>query len=167
MYNINLVRMKRLVYLLFTVAALFIAEKASAQQRSFFVNANTSEVHMSFGNGTSFNLYANGGWFLSDNFALVGGLGLYTYSQNSVSSNQIRLNAGARFYFTDNLFAQGMLNVSKWKDVDASTALRLGVGYSIFLSDRVALEPMANIVIPFESNRNSSFVIGGGISVYF
>ena len=151
---------------LFALAALLLTETASAQ-RTFFINANASEVHQSFGNGASFNLNANGGWFLAENFALTGGVGFSSYSRNSYSTNTVALNAGGRFYFTDNFFAQGLLNVSKSKNLDTRTGLRLGAGYAIFLNDRVALEPIASVVIPFASDSNASLAIGGGISVYF
>ena len=151
------------------VIAAFLTAGTTLAQRTFFINANVSELNMSFTDGTSINLNGNGGWFLADNFALVGGIGLHSYSNEGYSTSTFGLNAGGRFYFAGDFFAEGLVNLSKAKDMRGRTGLTLGVGYAYFLNDYVALEPKFNAVVPIAPDEGGStrFGISCGISVYF
>ena len=137
------------------------------QKGNMFVNANVSEVELSFSNTTTFNIGAYGGYFLVDNLALVGGLGFMAQKD----FNFFNFAAGVRYYFMEtsqgSLFASGLMDIDKVKDVDATVGLRLNGGYSFFLNQYVALEPVATLRIPFSDGTDVTFSLGAGISVFF
>lgn len=167
--------MKKILFMVF--AAFLMAGTAMAQlpvkKGNMFVNADLSNLNLSFGGGsTSFALGAHGGYFLADNLALMAGLGIGTRSfEGGGSSTDFDINAGARYYFAEqskgSFFANGLLGVNKWTDLDATFGLTLGAGYALFLNEHVSLEPMVNLQLPFSSGSDVTFSIGGGISVYF
>ncbi len=161
--------MKKVLFVVF-VSFLMVGSTMAQlpiSKDNFFVNANTSDFRLSFSDGTSFNLGAHGGYFLADKLALVGGLTI----EASDGYNAFGIQAGARYYFLEqskgSFFASGLLGVRKQKDVDATFGLTLNAGYAIFLNEHVALEPMVNLWLPFSSDYDVIFSIGGGISVYF
>ncbi len=169
--------MKKIFVMAFAV--LISAGTAMAQlpinKGNFFVSANISELDLTFGGGTDFTLGAGGGYFLADKLALIGGLSISADSQKiggeTYSDNSFGLAAGARYFFLEQtkggFFADGMLGVNKQKDVDAAFRLALGAGYAYFLNEHVALEPMVMLTLPFSSDYDVTFSIGGAISVYF
>ncbi len=158
--------------ILFAVAAFFfMAGTAMAQlplsKGNLFVNADVSNVDISFGDNTTFTLGANGGYFLADKLALIGGIDFYT----TKDFNMFGINVGARYYFLEqtkgSFFASGLLGVDKIKNVDATFGLTIDAGYAYFLNQHVALEPKLTLWLPFSKDYDTTFSIGAAISVYF
>ncbi|MCL2028401.1 MAG: hypothetical protein FWG79_07955 [Bacteroidales bacterium] len=140
---------------------------------NFFANASASNLGLIFIDDESylnFNLTFYGGYYLINNLALVSGVGFQRISISGDSFNSIALDVGARYYFATigdgGFFANGVLGLSKSGRSEAEFGLGLGVGYSFFLNNRVAIEPIANLVIPF-SDSPIAFTLGVGISVFF
>lgn len=133
-----------------------------------FLNANTSRFGVIIGDGfTLFNLNANGGYFVADKLALAGGLHFDMTSVDPDSENNINLNAGLRYYFLQGLFANTLLNLTKYDSSKAEFGLTIGAGYSIFMNNHTAFEPTVNFLIPFKENRATNFTIGGSFIVFF
>ncbi len=165
--------------LLMMIAIVLTAGTAMAQipteRGNAFVNAHTSDFNLSFGNGTRFSLGANAGYFVFNNFAVLGGLGVSAtkYKENGIEfkTNSFNVNVGARFYFAEQnngkFFASGLFGVDKAKGRDATASLTFNAGYALFLNEHVALEPLVNLWIPFSDGYDVRFSLGAGISVYF
>jgi len=137
-----------------------------------FLNAGTSNFGIITGDGTTtFNIYANGGYFVANKFALVGGLGFEMLTFSGNTANILAFNAGFRYYLvkTNNggLFINSLLNVAKPNDLKTELGLTLGAGYSFFLNNRVSFEPIANFMMPFKEGSSNIFVFGGGFSIFF
>lgn len=108
-----------------------------------------------------FGLQANGGYALMPSLAIVAGTGVQFGKMEESSITALNLMAGARYYIIHNLYASGMLvlghaNINaggKMDDIDdedldldpnmkgTTFGLDIGVGYSIFLTPKVAIEP--------------------------
>jgi hypothetical protein len=165
--------MKKILFVV--LAAALMSGTAMAQipigKGDFFVNANTSQLDLSFGNGTNFTLGANGGYFIINKLAIVGGLNIGTQKISGVSNNHFNLNVGARYHFWEQskgcLFASALMGVEKYKNISASFAFTLNAGYAFFLTEHIALEPLLTLMLPFNSDYDVTFSIGGGISIYF
>ena len=161
--------MKKVAFII--VCILFMTGSAMAQfpikKGNVLINANLSDVDLSFGDGTSFTLNAYGGYFIIDNLAIAGGLGIHAED----SYNKFSIDAGARYYFLEqskgSFFAAGLLNVTKYEDVDATFGLKFQGGYAFFVNQHISLEPMVSLWLPFSSGYDVTFSIGGGISIYF
>ena len=141
------------------------SKKASGtpvQKGTIFFNTNATNISfnsISFGDAdggameslTRFGLQGTGGYGLMDNLALVGGLGLQFGKVEDSSLTAFTLNAGARYYIVSNFYASGMFvlgltsvnnNSGKGSTGKGHTfGFDIGVGYSIFLTPRIAIEP--------------------------
>jgi hypothetical protein len=111
------------------------------------------------GKGSSFTLEPQFGYFVIDNLAVGGELGVSLSSwkpegsDGKSSSTTITIAPFVRYYFEPGVFLEGKYAIgsSKFKDdyfgdVEESkygvSGWSLGAGYAIFLNDNVALEPM-------------------------
>ena len=136
------------------------------------LNAGLSNFGVVIGGGaTVLSLYANGGYFVADKLALIGGFGYDLVSIDEYSENSIALNAGARYYLLTaskgGLYMNGLLNITKESDLKAEFGFSISAGYSFFLNNRVAFEPSAGFVIPFTEGSINTFVLGGSFSIFF
>lgn len=174
----NIFTMKKVVFLvLFTVLSVgTICAQLPLSKGDFYVNANVSNLDLSFSDGTTdFTVGAYGGYFLIDKLALVAGLNVGASSHKvageKIKTNHFGIDVGVRYYFLEqskgSFFVGDVLNIYKEKDVDATFGMTLSGGYAFFLNQNVSLEPMLSIWFPFSSDYDITFTIGGGISVYF
>lgn len=131
---------------------------------TFFFNTNATNISFnSFSVGdkdggdtqslTRFGLQGTGGYGLMNNLALVGGLGFQYGKYSDSALTAFTLNAGARYYIVSNFYASGMFvlgltsvnnNTGKGGSVGGkghTFGFDIGVGYSIFLTPKIALEP--------------------------
>jgi hypothetical protein len=124
------------------------------------------------GKSTSFSFDPQFGYFVIDNLAVGGALGvsLSTFkpdgSDGKYSSTSLTISPFARYYFDPGIFVQASVGLGTMKskndfggDVDenkyAISALSLGAGYAIFLNDNVALEPMIGFQSITQKNKTS------------
>ena len=98
---------------------------------------------------TLFNLSPNLGYFIIDDLAIGLRASLYSESYDGDSESQFGIGPWARFYVVNNLFAQGgidfgpsQFDLFSWFSGEGSTNIHLGVGYSWFLNNSVAIEPI-------------------------
>lgn len=135
------------------------APEASLAKGTIFFNTNATNISfnsISFGakdgSGSSsltrFGLQATGGYGIIDNLAIVGGLGFQFGKMDETSVTAFTLNAGARYYIVKGLYASGMFVLGTVNAGGGQRAgkghtlgLDLGVGYSYFLTPRIAVEP--------------------------
>lgn len=120
---------------------------------------------------TRFGLQATGGYGLANNLAAVGGLGFQYGKSGDSSLTVFSFNGGVRYYVIPNLYVSGMavlgtVNIGGADKIDLgddddddggsggsggstknssmkghSFGVDLGVGYSWFLTPRIAIEP--------------------------
>lgn len=145
------------------------------------VGLETSNVKLR-GNGvtrdqyksTYFYLEPQVGFFVIDNLAIGGGLGVgvggtkYSDQQGGGKSTgtQITVEPFARYYLPQNIFFQGKFLVgtmtSKWKDDGETdktsysmTGFSVSAGYAIMLNDNVAIEPQLGYGLTSEKNKDT------------
>lgn len=135
------------------------ASDATLPKGTFFFNTNATNVSFNsitfaVNDGsastslTRFGLQATGGYGIIDNLALVGGLGFQYGKMQDTSVTAFTFNAGARYYIVSGFYASGMFVLGTMnmggggRDNKGHTfGLDLGVGYSYFLTPRIAIEP--------------------------
>ena len=151
-------------------------KKIPINKGSSFLHAGTSNFGIIIDDGTTtFNMYANGGYYFANRLALIGGLGYNLQRSGDITTNILSGYAGLRCYLVrvnkDGLFINSSVsssfdikNLEKFKD---GLDLSLGMGYSIFLNNSVAFEPIVNFVKPFAEGSSNHFLIGGGFSTFF
>jgi opacity protein-like surface antigen len=149
--------MKKIVKLFFAGALSAMAFGAHAQsfeKGDWFLNANASDLNLSFSNGrnidslsrTNFNVAALAGYFISDKFAVDAGLGLdYSNVENYGGTSHFQFLAGVRYYPVNNIFARvsygGTVHNYAGFSAELSSSLQMAIGYDWFISDKVFFEP--------------------------
>ena len=114
-----------------------------------------------------------GGNFLCDRLALLVGVGFKVDRQNDYKDNSINLNTGLRYYLFSKLYLSAELGYDKvWLREYSSNITRkrdyfyfgADLGYSIFVSQNVAIEPDVYWKYSFTDQRNEyGFKIGIGV----
>ena len=90
---------------------------------------------------TFFNLSPNLGYFIADDLAIGLALNLSSISPaGGESSTDFGLGPFIRFYFADAIFAQAGVNLGLGDN--EFTEFQVGVGYSWFVDNSVAIEPV-------------------------
>ncbi len=157
------------------MAAVVVAVSgANAQDFSkgdWLLNANLSGLNMehSFADGfstTTFDINAGGAYFLSNKFAIDASLGLNMLKVKDVDAvNIFTIAAGVRYYPVGNLFVRAGyegLDAGEW----ASYA-GVGVGYDLFLSEKVFFEPAVNFQKNLAKGGENVLGLSLGIGVKF
>lgn len=106
-----------------------------------FSNSSGVNVFYDFDGETITTLGLNGGYFVSENFALKANLGIL--SSNGSLTN---FGIGAKYYIGGSVpveFGAGFLSTGG----DSVGLANLGVGYAISLADNIALEPALTLII--------------------
>ena len=89
---------------------------------------------------TIINLSPNLGYFIADDLAIGLGVDLTSVSFGGESNTSFGLGPFVRFYFADAIFAQAGVNLGLGDN--EFTEFEVGVGYSWFVSNDVAIEPI-------------------------
>jgi hypothetical protein len=141
--------MKNLMkFTLTLVGLLFISQMLSAQavgKGAWMVGGSAGFTSTSYkdvdGSQTVISVAPNLGYFIADDLAI--GLALNLTNTSPLvgdSFTEFGLGPFVRFYFADAIFAQAGLNLGLGDN--EFTEFQVGVGYSWFLEDGVAVEPM-------------------------
>ncbi len=103
------------------------------------------------GNDTSeiwFNLSPNVGYYITNDLAIGARFSLFTYSYGGSVNYQVGVGPWARYYFINSLFAQAGMDFGSagfdffsFNADGGSTTIHIGIGYSWFLNNSVAIEP--------------------------
>ncbi|MDR2891368.1 MAG: hypothetical protein LBV18_07250 [Alistipes sp.] len=126
-------------------AVLLVAVGANAQNFSkgdWFLGASVSNLQLdhAFVDGdsaTSFELQAQGGYFVGNKFAVDLGVGAGIVEDISAFT----FGVGVRYYPVGNFFARVGFDGAKIEDLDLLSQLGVSLGYDLFVSDNVFFEP--------------------------
>ncbi|MDR1348637.1 MAG: hypothetical protein LBJ63_09495 [Prevotellaceae bacterium] len=161
--------------LLITLVALLGIATANAQiaKGTTVLIASASGLDLSHESNdgtktTSFGLTGTGAHFVIDNLAIVGGLGFsYGKVTDRPSSTAFGLALGARYYFVKTAYGSVLYRGEKAKGVDFASYANLEVGYDIFISDKVFLEPAVYYDKGFSKGvkKVSTFGLSFGIGI--
>lgn len=158
--------------LFISVCLLVIAISANAQFERGKVVLNTSLTGLDLSYSESskghFGLEAMGGYFLLDNIALTGNVGM---SLND-AVNTYSFGVGGRYYFESNgIYIGAMLKDTSYslKDADSDNDFAIvgEAGYAFFLSRSVTIEPAIYYSQSFSDNDYTKFGLKVGFSFYF
>lgn len=144
----NSKRMKNLVkFTLSFFAILCFTQVLSAQavnQGAWMVGGDAGFTSQKIkdvdGSATTIFVNPNLGYFIADDLAIGLSIGLTSVSDDDFDATFFGLGPFVRFYFADALFAQAGLNLGLGDD--EFTEFQIGLGYSWFLDNSVAIEPM-------------------------
>ena len=92
------------------------------------------------GSETTIFLNPNVGYFIADDLAIGLNVGFTSISSDAFDASFFSLGPFVRFYFADAIFAQAGVNLGLGDD--EFTEFQVGVGYSWFVDNSVAIEPM-------------------------
>lgn len=157
---------------LFTIAlALFTTLGAHAQfeKDKAYVGASLSGIDLSYNGAKKLNLgvQANAGYFLVDNWMLMGELGCDISSRDEVDS-KFTLGVGGRYYMEENgLFvgvnAKYVHGGKNYNDFVPGVEL----GWAYFLNGNVTIEPSVYYDQSFKSHKDFSTIgLRLGIGIY-
>ncbi len=120
---------------------------------------------------TTIDFSPNIGYFIADDLAIGLALGLNSTSIDGNSSTDFGLGPFVRFYFADAIF--GQVGASLGLGDDEFTDIELGIGYSWFVDNSVAIEPklfyrIHNVkdVVPAVAFDSSIFGLSIGIQAF-
>jgi len=144
------------------IVALLCSNTFSQMSQGAFMMGGNFDFNLSSGNkssSTSLTIAPTAGLFLVENMGIGASVGFnstnYKVNGTSVSSgSSIFISPFTRYYFSGNAFGQFdiPLNLSKNANYDFGTKMKLG--YDIFLTDNIALEP--SVYAGFYFGRNST-----------
>ena len=165
------------------VAGLFGTVNAQIQEGNWMVGA--SVANMKFTNGFDMSLTPKLGYFVKDNWAIGGQVGLKVTSPEGTSATQTSYTVGAftRYYFSDGqvdnllnngrFFAEGTVGFGgDNSNVGSSTNgidLGIGAGYSYFVTKNVGLEGLLKyqgLAGGGNNNFNGNLYLGVGFQIY-
>ena len=163
--------MKKLLLVLLAVASLstVAVAQSNVEKGKFIVGANVTELNLDILQDFSLTINAGGGYFIADNFAILGQVSAGFADEVTLFG----LFVGAGYYIMPtatgafNVNAMVGFNTGKVRGYsDTAFGAFIGAGYSFFLNERVSLDPMLNVGIPFEEG-DVSLGLGIGFSIYF
>jgi hypothetical protein len=124
------------------------------------------------GKWTSFSFEPRFGYFVINNLAIGGELGVTSYTwkpegaDGKSTGTELTIGPFARYYFEPGIFVEGKYTVGTQKtkqdyfgDTEEEKAalsnFALGAGYALFLNDNVALEPMIGFQSSSAKNKTT------------
>ena len=156
---------------LFLLATFFVLLSSSAEAQNirggdFYFRAGATGVDFSFSDKMYVGLAIDGGYFVADNWAIGALIGINHY--DSVTGFSLLANVSHYFLETDigALFGRVGLGLDREQKIN-SFVVDVSAGYSIFVTDEIAIEPTAGFLIPFKNGRDASFRLGVAFSLYF
>lgn len=139
--------MKNLLTLALAIGFFGLSQTISAQavnQGAWMVGGSAGFSSQKFKDAdestTIINLSPNLGYFIADDLAIGLGVDLTSVSFDGESSTDFGLGPFVRFYFADAIFAQAGVNLGLGDN--EFTEFQVGVGYSWFVGNDVAIEPI-------------------------
>jgi len=158
----------RKIFLLIAASVLFIplVNAQNINEGNFYFGTRVTGLDFSFSDKTSINLSADAGYFIMDKWAIGGRVGVSHYD----SETSFCIMANASYYFLEAdpgvFFGRFGLGVDRFSKL-TSFVMDISAGYSLFLNEKIAIEPSAGFFIPFKDGRDASFNLGIGFSLYF
>lgn len=162
--------------------ALFGLSNAQIQKGNWMVGGQVANVK--FTNGFNLSLTPQVGYFIEDNWAVGGEVGLSIADQtNGGTTTNIDLGAFTRYYFGPNevdsilkngrFFAQGNVGFTGINQSSGATTngvgLGIGAGYAYFLTPNVSLEGLlkfSGVAGGGNQNFNGNLGLNVGFQIY-
>jgi hypothetical protein len=147
-----------------------VAANAQFERGKVIINTSLTGLDLSYSDSEKghFGLNAMGGYFILDNFALTGSVGMDLADK----VNSYHFGVGGRYYLEDNgLYFGGMVQDTSYSYKDAgndnSFSLMGEAGYAFFLSRTVTIEPSVYYNLSLSNGDYSKFGLKLGFSFYF
>ncbi|WP_122968039.1 hypothetical protein [Proteiniphilum sp. X52] len=152
---------------------------AQLQKGSTLVGGGIADLSMGLGDENVFNitLTPRVGYFIQDNVAIGGKVGLTYTAQPGEDAYGYSVNAFGRYYFGpdefDTLLKQGRwfleagAGVGGARGVDLGFNVNFGPGYAYFLSDNVAVEALLLYNGTFGNGSSNGLSLNVGFQIYF
>lgn len=154
--------MKKVIFtLLFAVMSM--SAMAQFEQGTAYVGSSLTGLSMNYSKASDFNfgVQAQGGYFVADQWMLLGNLGYQSKAE------VVSLAAGTRYYFAQNgIFVGGGLEFAHAGRNYVSMPIE--AGYCFYLNRHVSIEPSIYYSPCFNDfSDGSSFGLKVGIGCYF
>lgn len=160
--------MKKIFMILFALA-MTITASAQFEEGKWYANTSLTSAGLSYSGATGLNIgiEAKGGYFLQDNWMLLGQVGFGTQTKDSNPNSVFTLGAGGRYYIIQNgIFLGANVNFRHHASSDDFVP-GIEVGYSFFINGHVTIEPALYYDQSFHDHANNSTVgIKIGIGLY-
>lgn len=156
--------------LLFLVVALLGISTASAQfeKGNKTIAARTSALDLEFGKDrVNLNLSGYGSYFIIDNLALKGGLGLNYQKNGDVDISGFDFEVGANYYFYKMFYGGLGFALDKYSDVDLKTSIKFEAGATCYIAKNVFVNPAIYYKSGLGNTGYSQFGLEVGIGVNF
>jgi hypothetical protein len=164
--------------LFYFVCSIGIAT-AQLQQGSTLVGGGIGSLSLGLGDDNVFNitLTPRVGYFIQDNVAIGGKVGLSYTAQPGDDAYNYNVNAFGRYYFGENEF-DTLLKQGRWfleagaglgggRGADIGFNVNFGPGYSYFLSENVAVEGLLLYDGTFGTGSSNGLSLQVGFQIYF
>ena len=177
--------MKKLFLSLGIAGMAFLSGNASAQIQQGNVMVGANVANFKFTNGFQMNLNPKVGYFIRDNWAVGGDVGLDIASPAGSSATQTNWSVGAftRYYFNDSevesllrhgrFFGEGSVGFGGTNSNQGASTngveLGIGAGYAYFLTPNVGLEGLLKfkgLAGGGNTNFNGDLFLGVGFQIY-
>jgi hypothetical protein len=162
--------MKKILITLCLFATFATAAHAQFERGKVVLNTSLTGLNLSYSDSEKghFGLNAMGGYFILDNFALTGTVGMDLADQ----VNKYHFGVGGRYYMaTNGLYFGGMVQDTSYsyKDADSDNDFSLvgEAGYAFFLSRTVTIEPAVYYNLSLSNGDYSTIGLKVGFSFYF
>jgi Outer membrane protein beta-barrel domain len=184
--NINSKQNKKMKNLIIAAIAVLSIGVVSAQEQTkkgkWLIEANTGfgdrvgTTQIGFNStefGSSYNVGAEGGYFVMDNLAIKAGLGFGGNNpKNDKSTSVFSYKIGAKYYVINTIPFELSYNGVTFSDNNGKNPSFLGIqgGYAIFLGNNVSIEPGLRYnysLLKKEDGGVSAFQFNVGFALHF
>lgn len=166
------------VTVLFFASSIGIAS-AQLQKGSVLVGGGIGDLSLGLGNENVFNitLTPRVGYFVQDNVAIGGKVGLNYTAQPGTDAYSYNVNAFGRYYFGPDEF-DTLLKQGRWfleagaglgggRGAEIGFNMNFGPGYAYFITENVAVETLLLYNGTFGSGTSNGLSLNVGFQIYF
>ncbi len=165
-----MIRMMKKLFIGLCLLVLSVAANAQFERGKILLNTSVTGIDLSYSDSEKghFGLDAMGGYFVLDNFALTGTLGMDLRD----NLDKYYVGVGGRYYLQDNgIFFGGMIKDTSYRyknDNNENDFSLVGeAGYAFFLSKTVTIEPSVSYNLSLSNSDYSKLGFKLGFSFYF
>jgi len=153
------------------IAFSSVSAQESLSAGKLMFQTNVTDLNVTFIDDFSIAMSVRGGYFVADKLPILVGLGVGYADPTTVFAAQL----GLGYYFYDGLYlnALGSLSYSStdYEGIGSVSNTIFGItaelGYAIFLTDRIAIDPKLILDVPFKDGLKATFGLGCGFTIFF
>jgi hypothetical protein len=139
-------------------------ESLSAGKLMF--QTNVTDLNATFVDNFSIELSVRGGYFVADRLPILVGIGVGYADPTTIFGAAL----GLGYYLYDGLYLNALGNMV-YASANGNSDTIFGVtgelGYAIFLSDRIAIDPKLILGVPFKEGHKVTLGLGIGFTIFF